>query len=371
MRFVWSASDAPSALDPSDVRYTFARAALGMRRRGFRFMSAVPSPSDIKSLGDRMVVDGVYSFVNPQLGTTRAGKPFLKCILRDATGEMAGRMWSCDEALFATLADAAFVRVRGRTERYNDSVQLMIDSIEPAEPGPEELARLVPTTKFDIDAMFEEIGQLLRSVEHPGMKALAEALLEDENRMRRFRRAPAAASIHHAYIGGLLEHTLQLMKLADRMLPLYPELNRDLVLMGLFLHDLGKTIELDWERGFNYTFRGNLIGHVVDGILLLRAKYGEIRAKQGIELPPRAQTVLEHIVASHHDKPEFGAAKPPSTPEALFVALLDNLDAKTALALAGVRRGDWGSENDPGGEFTEKIWALDGTRMYRPDPLRE
>ncbi len=333
--------------------------------------ASTSGPVDIKTLGDRMVVDGVYSLINPQLGTTRQGKPFLKCILRDASGEMPGRMWSCDEPLFARLSNAAFVRVRGRTEMYNTSIQLMIDGIDPVEPSPDELARLVPTTKFDIDEMFAELGGLLRTMSHPGMLALAEAFLNDESRMRRFRRAPAAASVHHAFIGGLLEHTLQLLKLAERMLPLYPELNRDLVLMGLFLHDLGKTVELEWERGFNYTFRGNLIGHVVDGVLLVRAKFGEVRASGAAEIPPRAQTVLEHIVASHHDKLEFGAAKMPSTPEAVFVALLDNLDAKTAMSLAHVRRADYGSEGDLGGEFTDKIWALDGNRLYRPDPLRQ
>ncbi|MDZ4753221.1 MAG: HD domain-containing protein [Phycisphaerae bacterium] len=335
---------------------------------------------DIKSLCDRMVVDGVYSLINPQLGTTRQGKPFLKCILRDASGEMPGRMWSCDEQLFGRLSTSAFVRVRGRTEMYNTSIQLMIDSIDPVEPSPDELARLVPTTRFDIDEMFAEVSALLRSLQHPGMLALGEAFLNDEARMRRFRRAPAAASVHHAYIGGLIEHTLQLMKLADRMLPLYSQsqggvpgerLNRDLVMMGLFLHDLGKTVELEWERGFNYTFRGNLIGHVVDGVLLVRAKFGEVRASGAAEIPPRAQTVLEHIVASHHEKLEFGAAKMPSTPEAVFVALLDNLDAKTSMALAHVRRGEYGTETDLGGEFTEKIWALEGNRLYRPDPLRQ
>lgn len=326
---------------------------------------------DIKTLGDRMIVDGVYSLINPQLGMTRQAKPFLKCILRDASGEVPARMWSCDEPGFARLSNAAFVRVRGRTELYNSAIQIVIDAIDPAEPSPEELSRLVPTTRHDIDAMFAEVSEILRSLHHPGMLRLAEAFLTDEALMRRFRRAPAAASVHHAFIGGLLEHTLQLLKVAERVLPLYPDLNRDIVLMGLFTHDLGKTIELDWERGFNYTFRGNLIGHVVDGMLLLRAKFNAVKAAGGPDLPARAQTVLEHVIASHHDKLEFGAPKQPASPEAIFVALLDNLDAKTALALAQVRRGEYGLETDIGGDFTDKIWALDGNRLYRPDPLKE
>lgn len=333
--------------------------------------SSAPGQIDIKTLADRMVVDGVYSLINPQLGTTRQAKPFLKCILRDASGEVPARMWSCDEAGFGRIANAAFVHVRGRSELYNSAIQIVIDSIEPAEPSPDQLAKLVPTTRHDIDAMFADLTAILHSMHHPAMLKLADAFLTDENLMRRFRRAPAAASVHHAFIGGLLEHTLQLLKAAERILPLYADLNRDIVLMGLFTHDLGKTIELEWERGFNYTFRGNLIGHVVDGILLLRSKFNAVRTAGGPDLPPRAQTVLEHIVASHHDKLEFGAAKAPATPEAIFVALLDNLDAKTALALTQVRRGEFGLVTDIGGEFTDKVWALDGNRLYRPDPLRE
>ena len=324
---------------------------------------------DIRSLGDKTNVEGVYSLVNPQLAATRQGKPFLKCLLRDASGEMPGRMWSCDEAVFSRIGDAAFVRVRGNTQSYNDSIQMIIEAIEPIEPGPEDLARLVPMTRFDIDSMFADVAGILRSLQHPGMKALAEAFLADEKLMLRFRRAPAATSLHHAFIGGLLEHTRQLLQLAEAMLPFYPQLSRDIVLMGLFLHDLGKTSELDWERGFNYTLRGNLVGHVVDGVLLLRAKYLTMRQAGG-DLPARAQTVLEHIVVSHHGQLEFGAAKLPATPEAIFVAMLDNLDAKTFMALNNARREDWGQENDQGGEFTDKVWALE-TRIFRPDPLAE
>lgn len=323
---------------------------------------------DLKSLGDKTYVEGVYSLVNPQLAATRQGKPFLKCLLRDASGEIPGRMWSCDEVTFARFAQAAFVRVRGTTQSYNDSIQMIIEGVEPTEPSPDELAQLVPMTSHDIDAMFGEVATILRSLHHPGVKALVEAYLGDEKLMLRFRRAPAAVSVHHAFIGGLLEHTLQLLRLAEAMLPHYPGLNRDLVILGLFLHDLGKTSELDWERGFNYTLRGNLVGHVVDGVLMLRAKFGGVRAAGGETLPPAAQTVLEHIVVSHHGQLEFGAAKLPATPEAIFVSMLDNLDAKTAMAIANARREEYGAPNDQGGEFTDRVWALD-TRIYRPDPL--
>ncbi|MFO0828259.1 MAG: HD domain-containing protein [Phycisphaerales bacterium] len=325
---------------------------------------------EIRSLAPTQRVDGVYSLINPQLAMAKNGNTYLKCLLRDASGEIAARLWNCRESVHAQIAQAAFVRVVGRTEPYNNSVQLIIEEIQPAEPSADELSRLVPTTKYDIERMFAEVSEILRSLKHPGVQALAEAYLNDETLMRRFRRAPAAVSVHHAFLGGLLEHTLQLLKLADRMLPLYPDLNRDLVLMGLFLHDLGKTSELEWERGFNYTMRGNLLGHVIDGVLMLRAKFALVKATNAASLPLAAQTILEHIVVSHHDQLEFGAAKRPSTPEAVFVAMLDNLDAKTAMSLANARRDSYDGDADPGADFTEKLWALD-TRIYRPDPLRE
>jgi 3'-5' exoribonuclease len=332
-------------------------------------MTAVPPP--IRSLGDKTYLEGVYSIVNPQLGQTRNGKPFLKCLLRDASGELPCRMWSCDEATFAKIAHAGFVRVRGNTETYNGGLQIILQTVDPAEPNPEELGRLLPTTRHDIDSMYAAVTSLLHSMRHPGMRALADAYLGDEKLMRLFCRAPAATSLHHAYIGGLLEHTLQLMRLADAMLPLYPELNRDLVLLGLFLHDLGKTTELEWERGFSYTIDGNLVGHVVRGAIWLQGKALAMRQKGGAELPPEAVRVLMHIIVSHHGSLEFGAAKLPATPEAIFVAMLDNLDAKTAMALGNARREDYDRPGaEPTADFTEKLWALD-TRIYRPDPLRE
>jgi len=182
--------------------------------------------------------------------------------------------------------------------------------------------------------------------------------------MTRFRMAPAAAALHHAWIGGLLEHTLQLLRIADRTVPLYPGLNRDLVLMGVFLHDLAKTSELSYEQGFQYTDDGNLVGHIVRGAIWLQVKAARAGQRSGEKLPPEALRCLQHIILSHHGLPEHGAAKVPATPEAIFVAQIDNLDAKTTMTLSAAER-----DRDPVEGFTEKVWAL-GTRVYRPDPLR-
>ncbi len=323
---------------------------------------------DLRTMPTSGYVQGVYSIVNPQIGTTRAGKPFFKCLLRDATGEAPARQWTFDESTFAELESTGFVWIAGQAQVYNGQTQLILDKIQPVEVSDEDLAALLPCTSKDIDQMFNEVRELLGSLEHPAMKALADAYLNDEEMMDRFRRAPAAMSLHHAWIGGLLEHTHQLLKLAEAMLPLYPKLNRDIVLMGLFLHDLAKTSELTWDKGFNYTADGNLIGHIVRGAVWLQFKAALAGKQSGHKLPPAALRVLQHIIISHHGTPEFGAAKLPSTPEAIFVSQLDNLDAKTSMGLSASREEGTPNVEGAASEFTDKIWSLQ-TRLYCPDPL--
>jgi len=314
-------------------------------------------------------VDGVYTIVNPQVGTTRTGKPYLKCLLKDATGEMPGRKWEFNPGELGELQSTGFVWVSGNAELYEERPQLRIDQIKSVEVSQADLLLLVPSTRQDIDRMFQRVCEIMRTLTHPGMLALAEAFLGDEAIMANFRRAPAAVSVHHAWIGGLLEHTLQLMELAERMLPRYPQLDRDIVLMGLFLHDLGKCWELSWERGFNYTADGNLVGHVVRGAIVLQFKAAQANKASSNAIPPAAIRVLQHIILSHHGSLEFGAAKLPSTPEAVFIASLDNLDAKTQCALDAVHGGGAGAAAGDAAEFTDRIWALD-TRLYRGQPLK-
>ncbi|MBX3355559.1 MAG: HD domain-containing protein [Phycisphaeraceae bacterium] len=322
---------------------------------------------DLRDLRPQVYLDGVYALVNPQVGVTRNQKPYFKALLRDASGEVAVRMWTFDPEDFHEVSRTGFVHVSGQAQEYGGQVQLIAESMRAVEVDTAALAKLLPSTRHNIDAMFAEVTRLLQSMQHPAMVALANQYLSNESLVRGFKHAPAAVSVHHAWIGGLLEHTLQLLRLAEAMLPLYPELNRDLVLMGLFLHDLGKTVELEWERGFNYTADGNLIGHAVRGAIWLQAFAGAAARESGHRLPAEALRVLQHIVISHHGNPEFGAVKVPSSPEAIFVSALDNLDAKTAIALTAANRSK-GDSHQPGHEFTERIWSID-TRIYRPDPL--
>ena len=308
-------------------------------------------------------VDGTYAIINPQVSASRTGKPFLKCMLRDATGRVSGRMWSVDADSIGAVLAADFAYISGSCENFNDNIQVKIENVRPAEVGTEDLRLLLPTAERHPDEMMADVKAILATLSHPAAKALAMAYLEDESFVARFAQAPAARSLHHAYLSGLLDHTLQLLRLADAMLPCYPELNRDIVLLGAFLHDSGKILEFD-IRTLDYSRRGNLLGHLLDGVLMLEMRCARLRANGGEALPDVAKVSLQHIIASHHGTLAHGAIKVPATPEAIFVSRLDDLDAKTRIALDVADRG-----NDQGGQFSEMIGALEGARIYRGTPF--
>ncbi len=335
----------------------------------------------IRDLQANQFADGVFAIQNAQLGMTKNGKPFLKCLLADKSGRTPGRMWSITEEHFATLPTDGFVWMAGQTQPYQGEMQIIIQEIRAHEPTDRELADLLPSTEHDIDQMFGQVLKLLQSLEHPAIKSLADRYLEDGTLMGKFCQAPAAMTLHHAYLGGLLEHTLGLMQAADALLPLYPRLSRDIVLLGLFLHDLGKCDELTWLKGFGYSTDGQLVGHIARGAILLESKAkaceDEDLGEAALKVPDAILQVLTHIILSHHGTPEFGALKVPATPEAIFVSGLDNLDAKMNMALAETRPVGGASGGASGGSpagdlkghFTEKIWALN-TKLYKPDPTR-
>jgi 3'-5' exoribonuclease len=312
------------------------------------------------------LVEGVFTIQNLQLGVTKNGKPFLKCLIVDKSGRSPGRMWNASEELFASLPTDGFVYIQGQTQPYQGEMQIIIQHIEVATPSPDDLLDLLPSTKQDIERMFADVKAHLEAMSSPSLKTLANAYLNDAELMTKFRRVPAAMQLHHAYLGGLLEHTWSLMRLADVTMPLYPQVNKDLVMMGVFLHDLGKCEELTWEAGFGYSDDGQLIGHVARGVIWLEDKVRQCAAA-GTPIPAAVSRVLQHIILSHHGQPEFGALKIPATPEAIVVNLLDNLDAKTHMAIAAARGEDAAKATELGGNFTEKVWALN-TRIYRPDP---
>lgn len=321
----------------------------------------------IRDMQASRFVEGVYAIQNCQLAQTKNGKPYLKCLLADRSGRTPGRMWNTSEDVFDALPTDGFVWIEGQTQPYQGQMQVIIQRIRAVDPSEAELRELLPSSQYDVDQMFDELVSILDTVGDVSLKALVQAYLGDTQLMAQFKQAPAATTLHHAYLGGLLEHTLSLLRLADVFCPLYPLLNRDLILVGLLIHDLGKCAELNWQEGFSYSDDGQLVGHIARGVVWLEQK-AQACAASGDEIPEAVLSVLQHMILSHHGRPEHGALKIPSTPEAIAVSLLDNLDAKLNMAI-GSTRAESAKVGDGSGNFTEKIWALD-TRMYWPDPTK-
>ncbi len=181
--------------------------------------------------------------------------------------------------------------------------------------------------------------------------------------MTLFKRAPAASALHHAYVGGLIEHTLKLLEVAGRVLPLYPKLSLDLVLAGLFLHDIGKAKELSFETSIGYTDEGQLVGHIAQAVIWLDRKAAQVAARRGNPFPAELLTALQHIVLSHHGRYEFGSPKLPAMPEAAAIHYLDNLDAKVSMMLEMLE-----NDSDPASHWTNYNRALE-TKVYKRDVM--
>ena len=273
-----------------------------------------------------------FLLVNPQSGTSRAGAPYLRCLLRNSDGDVSARSWSFDVGRLSALTSSGVVEVDGEVQEWQGGLQISITDISPVTCTEAEIVALMPQSRHDVQALFAEVRTRLLQMKCPQLRSLAESFLDDESLMHQMREAPAGVRMHHAWIGGLLEHTRSVMRLVDAVIDAYiemdgPVVDRDLVVLGAFLHDLGKTFELSWVRGFAYTEDGDLIGHIVRGAMLIEDKVAEIEMSGGQPPSPEQVRHLQHLILSHHERPEYGAAKAPRTPEAQLLSLIDRLDA--------------------------------------------
>ena len=309
------------------------------------------------------IVDDVFVVTNKQFAAASTGKFYIKAFVSDASGQLVARMWNTTREIFNWLPDSGFVKVRGRIENYQSNLQFIIESVGPAMEGSFDVADLVAHTKKSIPEMCAKLCELLGTVRNRQLKAIVDAYLDDRQLMDNFCKAPAAMSFHHAYLGGLLEHTINAMQVADAMMPFYPGLNRDLVVTGIFLHDIAKTWELCYDCAFGYTDSGQLVGHIVKSAIWVEAKAKEAGEKLGEPISQQLVDVLQHIILSHHGTYEFGSPRTPSTPEALAVHAIENLDAKLMMSL-GATRNEEGAPAE--GNWTEYMKAFGG-KLYRPD----
>jgi len=308
------------------------------------------------------LVEEVFCVSGKQLAPASNGTHYIKLFVSDRTAQLNGRLWKATRDIFNGLPENGFVRIRGRIENYQNNLQLVIEQHWPAREGTFDIADLLPHTEKDIPTMCGKMVEILGSIQNRHLAALVQAYLDDDKLMARFSRAPAAQSFHHAFLGGLLEHTLNALEVADAMVRFYPGLNRDLVLAGIFLHDIAKTWELSYDNAFGYTDGGQLVGHIVKSAIWVEQKALEAERMLGEKVPQDLIDVMQHIIISHHGLPEFGAVKTPATPEAIAVHYIENLDAKLMIALAATR----GTRPQGDGNWTEYLKAFGG-RLYRPD----
>ena len=296
-------------------------------RMTFSELEAIMAHKFVNQIEPGQVVDDIYLVKEPILRSTTRGDLYIAMYLCDKTGQLNGRMWQASEAIYASLPRPGFVQVQGKSELYQNSLQIVVNTVRAVDAAKLNLDDYLTRTQKDVPAMFNEVKAILGRIKNPQVKDLIEEFLADARLMERFCKGPAAVKMHHDYLGGLLEHTHNMLRVASAILPLYPQLQEDLVLAGIFLHDMGKTDELAYEMAFSYTDSGQLIGHIVKTVLMIHTKAESLRAK-GRPVEAGVLDALDHIVLAHHGAYEFGSPKLPATAEAFVVNYIDNLDAK-------------------------------------------
>ena len=317
----------------------------------------------IKDIKPGMQLNEVYMVTQPVLRNTTRGDLYIAMYLSDRTGKVNARMWQATQAIYNSLPSEGFVQIRGKSELYQNAMQLVVNDIVVVDADKVDLADYMPRTDKDIAQMFTELKAMLEPISHAGLKALVAEFLADTDLMRQFCTAPGGMQIHHAYLGGLLEHTHSMMKVTISILPHYPKIQADLILAAIFLHDIAKTTELAYKMGFSYTDTGQLLGHLVLGVEMINDKAAEI-AQKGTPIDQDVLDCLLHIVVSHHGSGEFGSPKTPATAEAFMVNYIDNLDAKMNQVANLI-------DNDPGNTNWTAYQRPLETRLYRPRPLTQ
>ncbi len=254
---------------------------------------------------------------------------YLALTLADKSGQFEARMWDDFASALETCAAGCYVKVQGQISKYQGKFQITLSKLRLAAASEIDTADFVPTTQYDIPSMAAELRSYVEAFSNPHLRRLVLAFLDDPTLGPAFLEAPAAKRLHHAWIGGLLEHVLHLVRLCLATAPFYPEVDPDLLLTGAILHDIGKVRELSWGSTFDYTLEGQLIGHISIAQRLLQEKITALDAATPAEpFPPQLRLLVEHMILSHHGKLEFGSPKLPMTPEAMLLSALDDLEAK-------------------------------------------
>ena len=269
-------------------------------------------------------VDNIFLVKNKILSMGKTGKSYLSVSLMDKTGDIEGKVWDDAEKFSQKFEIDDFVRVKGRVVSYLGKLQLKINNVTAINDGEVQVADFLPTADRDLEEMFSDLLSIVESIKDRYVKELMIRLMEDPVLSLALKQAPAAKGMHHVYLGGLLEHILSLCSLIDTVCAHYGnKVNRDLLIAGAILHDIGKTRELSYKRAFGYTDEGRLLGHITIGVEIVEDKVRQIE-----NFPRELSVLLKHMILSHHGEYEYGSPKRPKTLEATILSYLDDLDAK-------------------------------------------
>ncbi|MBW1888700.1 MAG: CRISPR-associated endonuclease Cas3'' [Deltaproteobacteria bacterium] len=276
----------------------------------------------IKDIREATPVRGFYLAKMKRTGLTKKGDPFLSVTLADRTGEVDARLWERAEELSSLFKEGDILDVEGQASSYRNQIQVTLSGLKVAEDGGDSSLFLEATTR-NVTEMMGSMKDLLKEIKNPHLKILVEKFLSDSHFVTLFKKAPAAKNFHHNYLGGLLEHTLSVCQMSRSVAEHYPDLDRDLLMTGAFLHDIGKIKELRYHTQIDYTDEGRLLGHLMLGVAMVDEKLPRLK-----NFPQELAICLKHLILSHHGQYEFGSPKRPKFLEAFAIHLADDLDAK-------------------------------------------
>ena len=293
---------------------------------------------------ENQVITSSFVVASKQAKPKRSGELYLALTLVDRTGRIEAKMWDNVADHIGLFDQDDFVKVRGLINKFNGRFQLTVHKVRSMQEAEIDFDDYLPRTTKNIDELWQTLGQFVDGFQNPHLRALIKAFMADPQIEHAYKSAPAAKTLHHAFIGGLLDHVVSLFRLCDLACRNYPAMiDRDLLLTGAFLHDIGKLHELTFTRSFAYTTRGQLLGHMIIELEMLQQKAAQVPG-----FPAEYKTLLEHMIISHHGKYEFGSPKMPMFPEALMLHYLDDLDSKMESMRAHFEREpeeEWTSYN--------------------------
>jgi 3'-5' exoribonuclease len=294
---------------------------------------------------ENKIITSNFVVVSKQIKPKKSGEPYLALTLGDRSGHLEAKMWDNVEEVLNAFEQDDFLKVKGLVNKYKNRFQLTIHKLRKLGDTEIEFSDYLPKTTKNVDELWQTLAGFVDSFQNLHLKSLIHAFMSDPEIAAAYRNAPAAKTLHHAYIGGLLDHVVSLFRSCDLVCRNYPQVNRDLLLTGVFLHDIGKIHELAYNRSFTYTTRGQLLGHMIIELEMLQAKLALLP-----DFPPELKTLLEHLIISHHGQYEFGSPKLPMFPEALLLHYMDDLDSKMEAMRAHFEReadldSPWSSYN--------------------------